>query len=332
MANAYNAQVEKILDKYVGKMSNLATFVPTDKAFKFEQILPKVQVDAIFNEMHEELLKYILQGVQIEWELSNVKYDKIAESYLRGITFEELSKTKKKQLERFRKAILDRNKKSLKAFASRKKYGKTLSNRVWGTVKDFKGNMEVAMQDLIKTGITDGTSAAEMATNLKKYLKEPNRLYRRVQKDGKLVPSKAAKMYNPGRGVYRSSYKNALRLARTEINQAYRFADYTRIQNLDFVVGIRIKRSHQKYDCDICEALKGDYPKDYVFLGHHVSCRCVVETILADRDEMKSYLQSMLDGSKEPLVSKHEVKDYPEAFKKFAKNYKKKEKEFNKFI
>ena len=141
--------------------------------------------------MHEELLKYILQGVQVEWELSNVKYDKIAESYLRGITFEELSDTKKKQLERFRKVILDRNKKSLKAFASRKKYGKTLSNRVWRTVKDFKGNMEVAMQDLIKTGITDGTSAAEMATNLKRYLKEPNRLYRRVQKDGKLEIGRA---------------------------------------------------------------------------------------------------------------------------------------------
>ena len=45
---------------------------------------------------------------------------------------------------------------------------------------------------------------------------------------------------HPGRGVYRSSYMNARRLAATETNIAYRTADHLRWQKMDFVVGIEI--------------------------------------------------------------------------------------------
>lgn len=52
------------------------------------------------------------------------------------------------------------------------------------------------------------------------YDKVVERLYRRVRgADGKLHLSKAAKAYHPSQGVYRSSYKNAMRLTRTECNK-----------------------------------------------------------------------------------------------------------------
>ena len=75
-------------------------------------------------------------------------------------------------------------------------------------------------------------------------MNEPDRLYRRVRdKGGNLRLSKAAKMYHPGQGVYRSSAKNAQRLTRTEINMAYRESEYLRWQQLDFIVGIRVMLS-----------------------------------------------------------------------------------------
>ena len=49
---------------------------------------------------------------------------------------------------------------------------------------------------------------------------------------------------HPGRGVYRSSYMNARRLAATETNIAYRTADHLRWQKMDFVVGIEIVLSN----------------------------------------------------------------------------------------
>ncbi|EJW89679.1 hypothetical protein EVA_22214, partial [gut metagenome] len=53
-----------------------------------------------------------------------------------------------------------------------------------------------------------------------------------------------AAQFHPGRGVYRSSYMNARRLAATETNIAYRTADHLRWQDFDFVVGIRIVLSN----------------------------------------------------------------------------------------
>ncbi|MDY6347560.1 MAG: hypothetical protein SPL42_03885, partial [Bacteroidales bacterium] len=55
--------------------------------------------------------------------------------------------------------------------------------------------------------------------------------------------SKAAQSYHPERGVYRSSYMNARRLASTEINMAYRTSNHTHLQQLDFVVSIEVHLS-----------------------------------------------------------------------------------------
>ena len=58
-----------------------------------------------------------------------------------------------------------------------------------------------------------------LSRDVRRYLRNPDKLFRRVRdKHGNLRLSKAAKAYHPGRGVYRSSYRNALRLTATENN------------------------------------------------------------------------------------------------------------------
>jgi hypothetical protein len=91
---------------------------------------------------------------------------------------------------------------------------------------------------------------------------------------------------------YRSSYRNALRLAATEINMAYRMSDYTRRQQLDFVMGIRIHLSKSHPKPDICDHLAGDYPKDFVFSGWHPWCLCFTTSILMSSKEYKKMQQS----------------------------------------
>lgn len=151
----------------------------------------------------------------------------------------------------------------------------------------------------------EGRSAAEIGRDVRSALNDPERLFRRVRNQfGELTPSKAARAYHTGQGVYRSSYQNALRMTRTEINGAYREADHLRWQSLDFIVGIEVKtsKSHAAWlakfwyprfrkgraPLEICDAMAGKYPKDFKFIGWHPNCRCYAVPIIAnegtDRD------------------------------------------------
>jgi hypothetical protein len=124
---------------------------------------------------------------------------------------------------------------ALKAFQERKINGLGLSDRVWNYSRQLKGELELG----IDIALGEGRSAAQLSRDLRQYLQNPDKLFRRVKdKHGILHLSKNAQKYHPGPGVYRSSYKNAMRLTRTEINMAYRVADYEKYQQLDFVTGI----------------------------------------------------------------------------------------------
>ena len=150
------------------------------------------------------------------------------------------------------------------------------SARVWNLSKQYKTELEMALD----IAISEGTPANELATSLKKYLRNPDTLFRRYRdKNGVLQLSQKAKEYHSGQGVYRSAYKNAERLARTEINIAYRKADIERWQSMDMIAGYEIKRSRHPYGCEICDMMKGGYPKSFVWVGNHPNCRCYMTPI-----------------------------------------------------
>lgn len=113
--------------------------------------------------------------------------------------------------------------------------------------------------------------------------------------------------YKTGPGVYKSSFKNAMRLARTEINMAYRAAEQERWKQFDFVVGYEVKVTQNgKHVEDICDCLQGKYNKDFVFRGWHPQCMCYAIPILKTEDEFWE-----LDDT----PSENEVTDVPQGFK-----------------
>lgn len=157
--------------------------------------------------------------------------------------------------------------------------GLTLSERVWDLQKGLQRQIECA----ISVSLKNNSRADLLAKEIQKYLKDPDKLFRRVRdKYGYLVPSKNMQAFHPGRGVYKSSYKNALRLARTELNRAYRIRDYERAMTNPYIIGWDIRTSHgrRSESCRVCEALQGRYPKSFLFTGWHPQCMCFSVPIL----------------------------------------------------
>lgn len=174
---------------------------------------------------------------------------------------------------------------AVRAFLDRRdRKGFTISGRVWRTAEQAMQHIETSLSE----GLAEGRSAAELSRTIRQDLREPDRLFRRVRdKNGNLQLSKSARAYHPGTGVYRSSYKNALRLTRTEINVSYAEADFERWQRLDFVIGYEVRLSNN-HTCnghpftDICDELAGKYPKWFKFTKWHPQCRCVCLAIFDD--------------------------------------------------
>ena len=184
----------------------------------------------------------------------------------------------------------------------------------------------------LSAAIEPGTSAMELAADIKTYLNEPDKMFRRFRykdeegnwqrkwkqkvtdADGKVHFIDAdPKAYHPGRGVYRSSARNAQRLARTEINMAYRAAEQERWKSFDFVVGYEVKITQNgKHVEDICDCLKGKYRKDFKFMGWHPQCMCYTIPILKTEDEF-------FDDD-EDAKSVNEVADVPQGLVNWVKD------------
>jgi hypothetical protein len=201
-------------------------------------------------------------------------------------------------------------------FLDRKAKGFNLSERVWDLQKSNKAMIE----ELLGNGILEGNSASEIGLILRQYLHNPDTFFRRVRdkETGELKLSASAKVFNPGQGVYRSPRLNAIRLAANETNLAYRYADHQRWQNNPLVVGYEVSVTGTHVE-DMCDDLEGEYPKDFIFSGWHVLCRCAATPIMATQDEMKEHIQSILQGTEQETVqSVNTVKEVPEGFKNWV--------------
>ena len=255
------------------------------KEFHFEDFPAlKKEMEALMQDLGSSLQANIEDGDQESWTLSNTKNDAMVDSIIGN----------KKLPAKTVKAWKHPHMEALNAFIARKEAGMNLSRRVWNLTQQFKSEMELALE----LGMGEGKSAAALSRDVRKYLVEPNKLFRRVRdKSGALRLSKAAAAYHPGQGVYRSSYKNALRMTATENNIAYRTADHNRWQALPFVIGIEIHISNNHPTEDICDLFDGKrFPKDFKFTGWHPWCRCYAVSVLASQEEMDAYTTAIMNG------------------------------------
>ena len=306
----YLARLKTLYSKAVSGLVDLASDAEFDGEGQFyfsDYPELKKEVNEVVSNLATGIEQTVLRGTTAEWAQGNTDADGTVEYVLDKAGVESAEDLTGKAVGRY----FNNHESALKAFQKRKiGNGQTLSTKVWDLANHQKIEVELARS------IAEGVGAAKIASSMKSLLKEPDKLFRRVRdKNGVLRLSKNAKAYHPGSGTYRSSYRNALRLARTETNMAYRKAEWESYQDKPYVVGIEIKRSTHPYDCPVCEALAGKYPKDFKWSGWHPNCRCYMVPITFTEEEMDRYGDAFVEGEDfDGTTSVNYVGDVPKGF------------------
>lgn len=331
----YAAKVRTIYQGALSKIINLVKDVELEegKPFSFSEYGLSDDVTPIFRSMYSETYQAIRGGIGKEWLMANENNDALVKSIFGASSIED---------HHFARFFM-RNMEAMDAFFARKtgEEGLDLSQKVWKYTGMYKSELEMSL-DL---AIGEGTPANQLASKIKQYLNDPDRFYRRFRikigekDDGspiwgykwkrRVFDNESGgykwiddnpKNYHPGRGVYRSSARNAQRLARTETNIAYRTADYTRWQQLPFVIGVEIKLSNNHPEPDICNDLKGIYPKDFKWTGWHPNCRCYMVPVLAGKEDVSNMVDRILDGEDPGTVHPGgSVNEMPDQFQDWIK-------------
>lgn len=289
--NKYMMLVQQIFDDLNLETAKAATSVSYNgsKPFRFSDYPTlKQRVQDLQQRYVDDIGTVIYSGTSAEWKKSNEVQDLLADGVLKAYGA-QVNGTKYK-------VYYQPNNDALKAFQKRRANGMTLSQKLWNQATNYKEEMEYA----ISSAIEKGTSAATLSKRLSKYLQD----FPKLQKDYKDKYGKAVDCHDC---EYRS-----MRLARSEINMAYRTAEQERWNQMDFVVGYEIKVSHAHKIKDICDLLAGKYPKDFKWTGWHPSCTDYKIPILKTEEEFWNY------GEARNKPSSKEVSDVPTAFKNWV--------------
>lgn len=212
--------------------------------------------------------------------------------------------------------------------ANAKRGGVTLSERIWKNVDSSRKELEI----IIQNNIIEGKGAEVASREVRQYLNDPKKLFRRVKdkETGEYKLSKAAQMYHPGQGKYRSSFMNARRLMVSEMNMATQASECAAYANNPLIAGyeIRLSNNHTVKDPrhkdqvlplhDICDELQGTYPPTFKFTGWHPHCRCSMIPILISPEERRKLAQARAEGK--PYQPKGVITDVPDNYKAWIVN------------
>lgn len=329
---AYNRRLGMLYSGYVKKLLALGyseDVLENDALFNFDNFpVLKARLNEIFNDYFQNSMLCYKSGITSGVSLA-YSHDNDALGQFSVLTDKALETARKTAAATF---IANR----LNA-----KNGLNLAQSVWNYCQQTKAEFEMAMSNVIADGLEKGTSAEEVGRRIRQYLNNPDMMYRRyhtvkVLKNGqkkdvvtwrrkRIINGRVRFVEEPlehvGQGVYRSARKNALRVARTEINAAYHKARNGRWANEPFVIGQHIHISPQHdpdEDADICDELEGYYPKDFDWDGWHPQCMCTSDPVMISGEERKQFYKRMLNGENmSGYVSPNSIKDVPDQYKRY---------------
>lgn len=328
----YNKRLGRLYSDYVKKLASLGygeDVLEDDALFNFDNFPQlKARLNEIFNDYYQNSLLCYKSGITDGVALA-YNHDEMVIGGYSVLTDKAIRVARDTAAATF---IANRLK---------TKNGLNLSQIIWNYCQQTKSEFEMAMSNTIADGIKKGSSAEEVGKSIRKYLNDPDMMYRRyhtikVQKNGKkkdvvtwrrrrIIDGKVRFIEEPlekvGMGVYRSARKNALRVARTEINSAYHKARNERWQNEPFVIGQYIHVSPQHNIDDICNDLEGRYPKDYVWISWHAQCICTSDPITIQGEEKKAFYKRLMAGEDmSNYVSPFAVLTMPEKYNQYIKD------------
>lgn len=275
----YMMQVRMIYDRLNERAASIVESVGYDSSVEFsfaDYPETKRDLQLLQRQFVGDMQSLIYSGTSAEWKRSNLLQDLVANKALKYYRAQVAGK-------KF-KHYYQTNSDQLKAFQRRTERGLNLSAKLWNQSQVYKDSLEAT----ISTAIEKGMSAVTLSKRISKYLND----WSSLQADYQEKFGKATSCHDC---EYRS-----IRLARNEINIAYRTAEQLRWQQFDFILGYKIKLSGSHPKRDICDDLQGDYPKDFKFVGWHPSCLCYTVPIVMSEDE---YWSDDRENSPNKIVS-----------------------------
>lgn len=289
----YGAMIQAIYETFNKEFAKAVSKTSYDgsKPFRFAEYPSTLKV---FNKVQaafvSSLRSIVYRGTSEEWKESNLIQDLLAKKVLKFYG-------SKSGMEKHR-VYFQTNNAALKAFQERYENEYNLSKVLWNQSQLYKHEMECA----ISVSIQKGTSAITLSKRLSKYLND----FPKLKKDYK-------QKYGAATDCLDCEYRS-IRLARSEINMAFRKAEHERWMQFDFVLGKEIKTTNShKHKKDVCDILAGKYPKDFNFPGWHPTCMCYEIPILKSEEEF----WNMNDDAHNFRPSVNEVHDVPNKFKKW---------------
>ena len=292
--NRYVARVQGIYDKLNQQAATIAqaTGYQGGVPFHFSDYPEVVKmVNDLMGDFVGGLQSLIYAGTSDEWKQSNIMQDLLAKKVMR---YYDAQIDGEKQ-----RVYYQSNSDALKAFQQRTERGMNLSTKLW----DQSGNYKQELEYAISAAIEKGTSAVTLSKQLSQYLN-----------DFPSLKADYTDLFGHAVECYDCEYRS-IRLARSEINMAYRTAEQTRWRQFDFILGYEIKLSGSHPAEDICDSLAGRYPKDFVWTGWHPNDMCYSVPIVMSEEQYWDMREGNGNGQ-DGMVT-----DLPDCMKKYVSEH-----------
>lgn len=294
----YVSLVQMLYEKYNLEAAKIAlsTGYEGDGEFRFDDdTVSRRLIRDVQQRFVDDMQSIIYSGITKEWRESERIQDLIVDKVL---SFYDVTN---KRGEKYRE-YYQTDSGAYRAFNDRRSRGLNLSRNLWSQAEDYK----VALEETISLGIQRGTSAVTLSKKISQYLQD----FDKIRDDYTEKFGKASLVKNC---EYRS-----IRLARSEINMAYRTAEQERWKRMDFILGYEIKLSKAHKHEDICDCLAGQYPKDFKWTGWHPNDMCHAVPIIMSDEEFWGFDE---DGNDVETSSRY-VDDVPLGMKQWVISHK----------
>lgn len=141
--------------------------------------------------------------------------------------------------------------------------GLKMSERIWKLNQD---NI-YQLKRILSSGILQGNSADKISRDVRGFLLQPETLRGRARAE-----------LTPGKGIYKSAYKNALRLTRTETNRAYVDGQKETTKAMGYKMQFKVSGINT---CSKCNDLHRQiFEPDEFPAPVHPHCMCYALTVL----------------------------------------------------
>lgn len=288
--DSYENMTDTLLNGYNGRVAVLVAAsrasVTDKKPFTFSSSDNKAQLNNIIQEANAAVYGQILANTKTEWDKSNKVQNNLIDTSIKRYVGDEKAEE-----------YYQDNDDELKRFQERSEDGLTVYGRVNNHIKKYKSCLEAAVSMALLAGGTLGT--AYLLSRIKYYLSHFSELREKYTKQyGEKKNLKDAPFY-------------IKRLVRSEANMAYRRAELLRWNQWPFILGYKICLSPGHKDTDICDELKGNYPKTFIWTGWHPNDRCFCVPILQSREALtnggaSSYITDVPQQFIQYIVDQHD--------------------------